>query len=78
MRVPLFLNESSKDDRLVLRMYGHAPIGQDPVHHSQSWSLAHHPPCSFGQWLRFTVPRQRSHPRLTWGLRLLSSLLHHH
>ena len=30
---PVFLNESSKDDRVVLRGCGRAPSGQDPVHH---------------------------------------------
>ena len=30
---PVFLNESSKDDRVVLRGYGRAPSGQNPVHH---------------------------------------------
>ena len=30
---PVFLNESNKDDRVVLNRYGCAPSGQDPVHH---------------------------------------------
>ena len=30
---PVFLNESNKDDSIVLRGYGRAPSGQDPVHH---------------------------------------------
>ena len=30
---PVFLNESSKDDRVVLRGYGRAPSGQNPVYH---------------------------------------------
>ena len=30
---PVFLNESNKDDRVVLHRYGCAPSGQDPVHH---------------------------------------------
>ena len=29
---PVFLNESNKDDRVVLHRYGCAPSGQDPVH----------------------------------------------
>ena len=30
---PVFLNESNKDDRVVLHRYGCTPSGQDPVHH---------------------------------------------
>ena len=30
---PVFLNESDKDDRVVLRGYGRAPSGRDTVHH---------------------------------------------
>ena len=29
----VFLNESDKDDRVVLRRYGRAPSGRDTVHH---------------------------------------------
>ena len=30
---PMFLNESDKDGRAVLRGYGRAPSGRDTVHH---------------------------------------------
>ena len=30
---PVFLNESDKDDCVVLRGYGRAPSGRDTVHH---------------------------------------------
>ena len=29
----VFLDESSKDDHVVLQQYGHAPSGQDAVQH---------------------------------------------
>ena len=29
----VFLDESSKDERVVLRRYGHAPSGQEAIHH---------------------------------------------